>query len=108
MSEALKQAVAEAARQAASSMTSRIRSMAVEASWPDRAVQALSVVEADGDLEIKIDPEDATMVEALEYGTSSTPPNSVIRRFKADIPVLMAPYITAAISSNVDQIVEDL
>ena len=70
--------------QAAERLTPQFRQQALDAGWPSQIVMQMTVEEQDGDLYINYPPDIASQVDDLEYGSSTTPPNAVIRIFMAD------------------------
>lgn len=97
--------IEELAKASSQSLTEKLREMALLVGWPADAVDALSVVEEDGDLQIKIDDEMRQTVDELEYGTHEHVPSPVLRRFKADLPRLLEPFIIDMFSSKSDELV---
>lgn len=63
-------------------MTSRLRRSAYERGWPVSVARQLHVRHNDEGFDVEYPNGIKNMVESLEYGTQSVPPNAVIRQFR--------------------------
>lgn len=100
--------IEDLAKSSAGEMTQVLKSMAYTSGWPQEAVEALSVVEKNGDLSIQITDGSESLVHELEYGTYEKTPNPVLRKFKAELPKLLEPFIIKEFSSKAGNMVEAL
>ena len=94
-----------AAKRAIPELTHEVRESAQTSGWPNNVVAALSVKYNDGDMAVSYPSQLTAEVEDLEYGTSSTPPRSVIRRFNLRLESYMQNAIQAAMSGSMDEVV---
>jgi hypothetical protein len=69
------------AKSAAQQLTLELRDLAVEAGWPLNVAASLSVALINGNLNIDYPEELDNQIQDLEYGSSNTPPKSVLRKF---------------------------
>lgn len=77
----IEQAIAKAADKTTRHMTAAVRRDAFNSGWPSHVVRRLKVVHNDGQFSVTYPESLEAHVSALEYGTSSTSPSPVIRRF---------------------------
>lgn len=82
----LEQAVAQAVHSASRRMTAKVRREAFSAGWPAHVSRHLSVRHSGGGFSVTYPEHLSEKVEALEYGTQSTAPSAVIRRFENRTP----------------------
>lgn len=66
----------------AQDLTVELRRKATDAGWPSSVIIVLSVIFKDGLLVIDYPESMVNKIEDLEYGSESTPPNSVLRAFQ--------------------------
>lgn len=90
------------------SLTQRLRSLAINAGWPEDAAEAVTIVHKNGDIEISVDPKYEKIVNNLEYGTETQPPNSVIRKFTAGLSSELEDFIAPSFSKFLPKIVENI
>lgn len=81
LSESLKYAVDAGARFDSLATTVALRKWCANAGWPAEVVNVLSVINDGSEHTIYYPPYITARVTELEYGTQSTPPGYVLRKF---------------------------
>ena len=97
-----------AAKVAVPDLTQEVRSMATTAGWPIEASSALEVIEADGDLTVKILDHATDLVNKLEYGTDEVSPNPVIRKFTSQLDDRIQDHLHEALKLHGRNFLEEL
>ena len=71
----------QAAAQTARSMTYTLRQSAIDHGWDPKIANKLFVVHTGSEFKVHVPARYKAKVYDLEYGTQSTPPSAVIRKF---------------------------
>jgi hypothetical protein len=98
----------ETADMATPDLTMKLKERASLANWPAEAVHSLSVVDNAGNLEVYVDPNNQDLVNGLEYGTESIPPNPVIRKFSYEMSDHLQDHLHKSLKKYVNQLLEEL
>lgn len=88
---------------AARELTAVLQRMADEAGWSGDATGALSVAANGEELSVVVEKAKEPLVNCLEYGTEEMPPKPVLRKFKANLPVLITPFILEDLEQSLDE-----
>jgi hypothetical protein len=71
----------EAAKDTASIISDDLKALATQHGWDSEAVDAIKVNYSNGDFSIDVEPEQENKVMTLEYGTETTSPTAVFRKY---------------------------
>ena len=107
MSNSLMESISDMAVHAAlPKLNDTVKSMARTAGWPNSICKVLSVSYKDRSVKVVYPESLDSEVNDLEYGTPSTPPKAVIRKFNLRIESLMSKSIENAIYDSIDKLAE--
>ena len=78
-------AISRVRMQVADRLTTQLRDLAGKAGWPSSVIAAMSVRGLGDSWEVTVAPRAKEIVSDLEYGTQTSAPNPVLRRFASQM-----------------------